>query len=145
LDSQASSSDEEDDERTVSMVATDTDASPIFDLPHDDPELDSLRLNSAVASRVPEEVIAIDELEEGEWTDEETAQRQSLQEYPRAEDLRSGDWIDPNRNTDLTLKDSPVVGYQVIEVYKGLSVYTPLAPPRSYTEEHYHVEPVPKI
>jgi len=49
LDSQASSSDKEDDERTISMVttdtdtiATDTDASSIYDMLHDDPEFDSL-------------------------------------------------------------------------------------------------------
>jgi len=71
LDSQASSSDEEDDQRTVSTVATDTDASSIYDMLHDDPEFDSLRLNSVVVSRVPDEVITIDDLEEGEWTDDE--------------------------------------------------------------------------
>jgi len=49
LDSQASSSDEEDDKRTISTVATDTDtiatdtdASSIYDMLHDDPEFDSL-------------------------------------------------------------------------------------------------------
>jgi len=52
----------------------DTDASSIFDLLHDDPEFDSLRLNSVVVSRVPKEVIAIDELEEGERTDEESVE-----------------------------------------------------------------------
>jgi len=70
LDSQASSSDEEDDERTISTVATDTDASSIYDMLHDDPEFDSLRLNSVVVSRVPDEVITIDDLEEGETDDE---------------------------------------------------------------------------
>jgi len=74
LDSQASSSGDKDNERTVLAVATDTDASSIFDLLHDDPEFGSLRLNSVVVSRVPEEVIAIDELEEGEWTDEESVE-----------------------------------------------------------------------
>jgi len=79
LDSQASSSDDKNDERTISTVATDaavatdsdTDASSIYDMLHDDPEFDSLRLNSVVVSRVPDEVIRIDDLEEGEWTDEE--------------------------------------------------------------------------
>mgnify|MGYP007080233602 CR=1 FL=1 len=78
LDSQASSSDEEDDERTISTVATDTDtiatdadASSIYDMLHDDPEFDSLRLNSVVILRVPDEVITIHDLEEGEWTDDE--------------------------------------------------------------------------
>jgi len=73
LDSQASSSDKEDDERTISTVATDTDviatdadASSIYDMLHDDPEFDLLRLNSVAMSRVPEEVITIDDLEEGE-------------------------------------------------------------------------------
>jgi len=79
LDSQASSSDDDNNERIISMVATDTtvatdsdtDASSIYDMLHDDPEFDSLRLNSVVVSRVPDEVITIDDLEEGEWTDEE--------------------------------------------------------------------------
>jgi len=78
MDSEASSSDEEDDdERTISTVATDTDtaatdtdASSIYDMLHDDPEFDSLRLNSVVMSRVPDEVITIDDLEEGETDDE---------------------------------------------------------------------------
>ena len=43
----------------------------IYDMLHDDPEFDTLRLNSVVVSRVPHEVITIDDLEEGEWTDEE--------------------------------------------------------------------------
>jgi len=80
-DSQASSSDEEDDERTISTVATDTDtiatdadASSIYDMLHDDPEFDSLRLNSVVILQVPDEVITIDDLEEGEWTDDEVVE-----------------------------------------------------------------------
>jgi len=52
----------------------DTDASLIFDMLHDDPEFDSLRLNSVVMSRVPDEVITIDDLEEGEWTDDESVE-----------------------------------------------------------------------
>jgi len=71
MDSQASSSGDEDDERTISTVAMDTDASLIFDMLHDDPEFDSLRLNSVVTSRVPNKVIMID-LEVGEWTDDES-------------------------------------------------------------------------
>jgi len=51
MDSQASSSDDEDNERTVSTVATDADASLIFDMLHADPEFDSLRLNGAVSPR----------------------------------------------------------------------------------------------
>jgi len=39
-DSQASSSGDEDDERTISTVATDANASLIFDMLHDDPEFD---------------------------------------------------------------------------------------------------------
>jgi len=74
LDSQASSLDEEDDERTVSTVVTDADASSIYDMLHDDPEFDSLQLNSAVVSRVPDEVIAIDNLEEDKWTDDESVE-----------------------------------------------------------------------
>jgi len=64
MDSQAFSSDEEDDKRTISMVATDADtvatdadASSIYDMVHKDPEFDSLRLNSVVISRVPDEVM----------------------------------------------------------------------------------------
>jgi len=94
LDSQASSSDEEDDERTISTVATDADtiatdadASSIYDMLHDNPEFDSLRLNSVVISRVPDEVIMIDNLEEGEWTEDE---------HPRVEDLENSNWIDSN-------------------------------------------------
>jgi len=74
MDSQASSSDEEDDERTISTVATDTDASSIYNMLHDNPEFDLLRLNSVVVSRVPNEVITIDDLEEGEWTDDEVVE-----------------------------------------------------------------------
>jgi len=78
MDSEASSSDEEDDDkRTISTVATDTDtaaadadASSICDMLHDDPEFDSLRLNSVVMLRVPDEVITIDDLEEGETDNE---------------------------------------------------------------------------
>jgi len=73
LEDGASSVDSDsDDDRTISTVATDTDASSLFDLLHDDPEFDSLRLNSVVISRVPDEIITIDDLEEGEWTDEES-------------------------------------------------------------------------
>jgi len=85
LDSQASSSDDGDDERTISTVATDTtvvtdtDASSIYDMLHDDPEFDSLRLNSVVVSRVPDKVITIDNLEEGEWTDEEPEEDRAYQ------------------------------------------------------------------
>jgi len=74
LDSQASSLDEEDGERTVYAVATDVDASSVYDTLHEDPEFDSLRLNSVVISRVPDEVMTIDDLEEGEWTDDEVVE-----------------------------------------------------------------------
>jgi len=74
MDSQASSLDDKDDERTISTVAMDADASSIFDVLHDDPEFGSLRLNSVVISRVPDEVITIDDLEEGEWTDNESVE-----------------------------------------------------------------------
>jgi len=85
LDSKASSLGDKDNERTISAVTTDTDASSIFDLLQDDPEFDSLRLNSAVMSRVPEEVIAIDELEEGEWTDEESVKDKA---YEKIQELK---------------------------------------------------------
>jgi len=41
---------------------------------HDDPEFNSLLLNSVALSRVPDEVITIDDLEEGEWTDNEVVE-----------------------------------------------------------------------
>ena len=62
-DSQESNMSGGDDDRTISTVATDTDASSIFDMLHDAPEFDLLCLNSVIVSRVPEEVIAIDDLE----------------------------------------------------------------------------------
>jgi len=55
-------------------VAADADASLICNMLHDDPEFDLLRLNSVVTSRVPDEVIRIDDLEEGEWTDDESVE-----------------------------------------------------------------------
>jgi len=85
LDSQGSGSDDDDDERTVSTVATDTDASLIFDLLHDDPEFDSLRLNSVVISRVLEEVRSINELEEGKWTNEESVEDRA---YKNVQELK---------------------------------------------------------
>jgi len=75
LDSQASSSDDEDNDRTISTVSAavvDVAASSIFAMLHDDLEFDSPRLDGVVTSRVPDEVITIDDLEEGKWTDEET-------------------------------------------------------------------------
>ena len=66
-------------------VAMDTDASSIFDLLHDDPEFNSLCLNSVVVSRVPEEVIAINELEEGTWTDEESVEEKA---YKNVQELK---------------------------------------------------------
>jgi len=77
--------DDGDDDRTISTVATDTDASLIFNMLHDDPEFDLLRLNSVVVSRVPEEVIAIDELEEGKWTDEESVEDRA---YKNVQELK---------------------------------------------------------
>jgi len=74
-----------DDNRTISTVATDTDTSSLLDLLHDDPEFDSLRLNSVVASRVPNEVITIDNLEEGEWTDEESIEDKA---YKNVQELK---------------------------------------------------------
>jgi len=42
-------------------------------LSHDDAGLGTfLRMNSVVVSRVPDEVMTIDDLEEGKWTDEES-------------------------------------------------------------------------
>jgi len=52
---------------------------------HDDPEFDSLHLNSVVASRVPEEVIAIDDLEEGEWTNKESIEDRA---YKNVQELK---------------------------------------------------------
>jgi len=99
LDSDASSSGDKDDERTVSMVATDTDASSIFDLLHDDPEFDSLRLNSVVVSRIPEEVIAIDDLEEGEWTNEESVEDKAYENVQglKISEVATGSILTANR------------------------------------------------
>jgi len=74
-----------DDGRTILTVATDTDASSIFDLLHDDPEFDSLCLNSVVISRVPDEVNTIDDLEEGKWTDEESIEDKA---YKNVQELK---------------------------------------------------------
>jgi len=107
LDSQASSSDDESDERTISTVATDTtvatdsdtDASLIYDMLHDDPEFDTLRLNSVVVSRVPNKVITIDHLGEGEWTDEEPEEDKAyrnIQELKISE-IATGSILSANR------------------------------------------------
>jgi len=106
LDSQASSLDEEDNKRTVSTVATDADtaatdadASSIYDMLRDDPEFDSLRLNSVVMSQVPEEVITIDNLEEGEWTDDEVIEDKAyknIQELKISE-MATGSILTANR------------------------------------------------
>jgi len=84
-DSQESDSDDGNDDRTISTVATDTDASSVFDMIHDDPELALPCLNSVVTSRVPEEVIAIDNLEEGKWTDEESSEDRA---YKNVQELK---------------------------------------------------------
>jgi len=102
LDSQASSLDDGDNERTISTVATDTtdtDASLIYDMLHDDPEFDSLRLNSVAVSRVPDKVITIGDLEEGEWTDEEPEEDrayQNIQELKISE-IATGSILSANR------------------------------------------------
>jgi len=105
LDSEASSSAYGDDERTISTVATETtvatdaDASLIYDMLHDDPEFDSLQLNSVVVSRVPDKVITIDNLEEGEWTDEEPEEDkayQNIQELKISE-IATGSILSANR------------------------------------------------
>jgi len=84
VDSQASSLDDKGDNRTVLMVVMDTNASSVLGMLHDDLEFASLRLNSVVASRVPEEVIVIDDLEEGEWTDKESVEDK---------DFGSSNWV----------------------------------------------------
>jgi len=93
MDSQASSLGDEGDERTISTVATDTDASSIFDMLHDDPEFDSLRPNSVVTSRVPDEVIAIGDLEEGEWIDDEGVEDKVYKNI-QIEDFGNSNWSD---------------------------------------------------
>ena len=108
LDSQASSSDDEDDERTISTVATettvatDTDASSIYDMLHDDPKFDSLRLNSVVVSQVHDEVITIDDLEEGEWTDEESEEDKAYQNIQELKilEIATGSILSANRYED---------------------------------------------
>jgi len=106
LDSQALSSDGESDERTISTVATDTtvatdsdDASSVYDMLHDDPEFDTLRLNSVVVSRVPNEVITIDDLEEGEWTDEEPEEDKAYRniEELKMSEIATGSTLSANR------------------------------------------------
>jgi len=99
LDSQASSSGDEDDERTISTVATDADASSIFNMLRADLEFDSLRLNSVAMSRVPEEVMTIDDLEEGEWTDDEVIEDKAyknIQEL-RMSEMATGSMLTANR------------------------------------------------
>jgi len=99
MDSQGSSSDKEDDKRTISTIATDTDASSIYDMLHDDPEFDSLQLNSVVVLRVPDEVITIDNLEEGEWTDDEVVEDKvykNIQELKISE-IATGSVLTANR------------------------------------------------
>ena len=64
LDSRASSSVTDDDDGTISTVNSDSDASSIDDMLWDDAEFNALRMNSVLVSRVPEEVIAIADLEE---------------------------------------------------------------------------------
>jgi len=52
---------------------------------HDDPELDSLRLNSVVTSQVSDEVITIDDLEEGKQTDDESVEHRA---YKNIQELK---------------------------------------------------------
>jgi len=46
----------------------------MYDMLHNDPGFDLLRLNSVGTSRVPDKVITIDDLEEREWTDNEVVE-----------------------------------------------------------------------
>jgi len=81
------------------MVATDADASSIYDMLHDDSEFDSLRLNSVVIPRLPDEVITIDNLEEGEWTDDEVVEDKAyknIQELKISE-IATGSILTANR------------------------------------------------
>ena len=61
----------DDDDWTVSTVNTDSEASLINDMINSDADFHSIRLNSLLISRVPDEVITIDDLEEQEWTDDD--------------------------------------------------------------------------
>lgn len=56
---------------TISMVCVDLDVLSINDMITEDVEFASLHLNSLIALRVPDEVIAIDNLDEKEWMQEE--------------------------------------------------------------------------
>jgi len=133
VDSQASSADDEDDERTISMVATDADASLIFNVLHDDLEVDSLRLNSVVTSRVPNEVITIDNLEEGERTDNESVEDRAyknIQELKISE-VATGSILTGNRyeahlldggSQASTTNDKSVLwGFQVVHGEESVS------------------------
>jgi len=53
------------------MVCVDLDVLSINDMITEDVEFASLHLNSLIALRVPDEVIAIDNLDEKEWMQEE--------------------------------------------------------------------------
>jgi len=78
---------------------SDTDATSVYDMLHDDPEFDLLQLNSVVVSRVPDEVITIDDLEEGEWTDEEPEEDKAyrnVQELKTSE-IATGSILSANR------------------------------------------------
>jgi len=81
------------------MVATDADASSIFDMLHDDPEFDSLRLNGVVMSRAPDEVITIDNLEEGEWTDDESVEDRAYKNIQKLKisEVATGSILTANR------------------------------------------------
>ena len=60
-----------DDDGTLSTVNSDSDASSIGRMIYDDPEFDSLRLNSLVVNRVPDLVISVDDLSAKSWSTEE--------------------------------------------------------------------------
>jgi len=134
MDSQASSLDNEDKERTISTVATDTDASSIFDVLHDDPVFNSLRLNNVVISRVPDEVITIDDLEIGEWTEYESVEDRAyknIQELKISE-VATGSILTANRYEAHLDGGSQVSTANDKSVLWGFKWYTEKNPCRVY-------------
>jgi len=62
----------ESNNRTVSMVNADLEASLIEDVMRSNPEFDSLHLDSVMVARAPGKVIAEEDLKEGEWADDKS-------------------------------------------------------------------------
>jgi len=74
----------ESDDRTIATVNADLDASLTHDVMQSDPKFASLCLNSIAASRVPDEAITVEDLEEGEWTGEEVFMDKAYQNIQKS-------------------------------------------------------------